>query len=70
MPTTMPGNAEEAAYAAFAIVDELLNLLVTARRLDVTAVNEMLVSVANRLSEENNFGSQRAAQFVADRMPR
>jgi hypothetical protein len=68
MPTTMPGNGEEAAYVAFAITEELINLLVTRGLLDAPTIQQMFISVAERLSQESNFSGQRAARFVTDRM--
>ena len=63
MSETMPNNSEEAAYAAFAIVDELIGLLVSGRVLKPVAVDKMLKSVAERLSLENNLPSNGAALF-------
>jgi len=68
MPETMPRNSEDAAYAAYAIVDELIGLLVTRGCLSAGDVKEMLELVAKRLFSENNFASNRAAPFVADRV--
>jgi hypothetical protein len=67
---TMPRNAEEAAYIAYAIVDELAGLLVVRGILDASVVHQMFESVAKRLAQENNFISQGAAKFIADRMTR
>lgn len=68
MPQTMPGNGEDTAYAAYAIVDELLGLLVKRDCLSASDVKEMLELVAKRLSTESNNASHRAASFVADRV--
>lgn len=68
MTETMPQNAEEAAYAAFAMIDELINLLADRNVLDPLSLNLLFESVAKRLSQESNFASNRAAHFVADRM--
>jgi hypothetical protein len=68
MPETMPQNATEAAYIAFALVDELFDLLVRRNLLDALSINLLLESVSKRLAQENNFDAKRAAQFIADRM--
>jgi hypothetical protein len=64
----MPQNSAEAAYAAYAIVDELVGLLVRRKILDALSVKLLFESVAERLSHENNFDSQGAAKFIADGM--
>jgi hypothetical protein len=66
----MPQNDTEAAYIAFAVVDELIRLLVVRGQLDALSVKLLFESVAERLLQENNLGVNRAAQFVANRMPR
>jgi hypothetical protein len=68
MTESMPRNSEEAAYTAYAIVDELVGLLVVRGVLDASVVHQMFESVAKRLAQDNNFISQRAAKFIADRM--
>jgi uncharacterized protein YprB with RNaseH-like and TPR domain len=68
MPETMPQNTTEAAYIAFALVDELLDLLVSRNLLDALSVKSLFESVTERLLQENNLGVNRAAQFVANRM--
>ena len=68
MTETMPQNSAEAAYVAFAMVDELVNLLVSTKILNEVGVGRLFESVAKRLIKENNFDSQRAAKFVANRM--
>ena len=70
MAETMPQNAGEAAYTAYALVDELIGLLVSDRILLPVAVDKMLEFVAKRLSQENNFASEGAALFLAKRMAR
>jgi hypothetical protein len=68
MPEIMPQNTTEAAYIAFALVDELIDLLVSRNLLDALSVNSLFETVAERLTQENNLCVNRAAQFVADRV--
>jgi hypothetical protein len=68
MPVSMPQNSAEAAYIAFAMVDELISLLLIRGVIDGSFVDQMFESVAKRLMQENNFDSQRAAKFIANRM--
>ena len=68
MSAALPQNSEEAAYIAFAIVDELIWLLVNRGIIDASAIDLMLETVAVRLSQGSHVGGQRAAKFVANRM--
>jgi hypothetical protein len=65
MSTPTPPNGPEAAYAAYAIVNELIDLLVTRGVIDIAGVDKMFESVTKRLASSNNFESNRAAEFVA-----
>jgi hypothetical protein len=66
LPT--PQNPEEASYLAIATVRELLNLLITKGVISEDDITAMLRLAAERLKEENNYGSQRAARFLAEWM--
>ena len=70
MPNTMPQNATEAAYIAFATVDELIRNLVASHTITPNAVDNIFESVTIRLTQANNFDVNRASQFIADRMTR
>lgn len=70
MSVPTPPNGPEAAYAAYAIVSELIDLLVTRGIIDAAGVDKMLVSVTKRLADGNNFESNRAAEFIANRVAR
>jgi hypothetical protein len=66
LPT--PQNSEEASYLAIATVSELLNLLIKKGILSESDIAAMLRLVADRLEKSPNFGSQRAARFLANWM--
>ena len=66
LPT--PQNSDDAGYLAIATVSELLNFLINRGVLSGNDVTAMLRLVATRLEKEPNFGSQRAARFLANWM--
>jgi hypothetical protein len=68
MPETMPQNATEAAYIAFAVVDELIRNLVDNCIISPNVVDSVFESVKVRLLQANNLDVNRAAQFITDRM--
>jgi hypothetical protein len=68
MAAPLPQNSAEAAYIAFAMVDQLVSLLVTKRLVDGTEFDLIFESVTKRLAQGNDFDSQRAAKFVANRV--
>ena len=63
LPT--PPNSDETGYAAFAIVDVLIALLVEKRLINQTEVKELLERATERLSNENNFAANRTSKFLA-----
>ena len=67
MAETMPQNGEEAGYTAFALVDELIDVLVVNRILPAALAQQVFKTAAERLSKESNGPSNRAAQFVTNR---
>jgi hypothetical protein len=64
MTAPMPPNSDEAAYAAFAMFDELIGLLVEKKLINDDEVKELLERAAKRLSKENNFEANRASKFL------
>jgi len=68
MNNPLPQNGSEAAYLAFAIVDELIDFLVRKGSISSDERTQIFGSVAVRLKEGASFDSQRAAKFIADRI--
>ena len=68
MPLSLPQNSAEAAYLAFAMTEELLDLLIRRKLLTDADGESVFMAVAKRLEQGGSFDSQRAAKFVADRM--
>ena len=68
MPSSLPQNSAEAAYLAFAMTEELLDLLIRRKLLTDADGESVFMAVAKRLEQGGSFDSQRAAKFVADRM--
>jgi hypothetical protein len=69
MPSPIPGG-NEPGYLAFAILDGLLNLLVTKGTITADDRSGMLKSFAARLSQDANFLGQRSAEFITKSMLR
>jgi hypothetical protein len=67
MNTSMPQNDAEAGYIAFAMVDELITLLIRADRISRADVDLMFEAIFMRLSQENNSTAKRAAKFITNR---
>ena len=61
-----PNNEAEAAYLGFAIVDTLIDTLVSKDVINDGIADEIFRTVAVRLSKGGSFESQRAAKFLAD----
>jgi hypothetical protein len=68
MVTPLPQNENEAAYLAFAIVDELINFLVRKGSLSNGERAQIFGSVAVQLKEGGSASSKRAAKFITDRV--
>lgn len=66
MNISMPGNANETAYIALTMIDELAELLVERKLITREDFNLVLERGAMRLSQGNSFDTQRAAKFIAD----
>lgn len=62
----MMPNSEEMAYAAFATVNELIDVLVDRQILDAGRVEKMLVSVSETLQNSSNNVARRAARLIRD----
>jgi hypothetical protein len=65
MTVPTPPNSDETAYAAFAIIDELIALLVEKNLINHDEVKELLEQAGKRLSNENNFEANRTSKFLA-----
>lgn len=63
MPTAQ--NGDEAAYAASAILDELIDLLVDKNLISHDDVKRILERATERLSNENSHAANRASNFLA-----
>jgi hypothetical protein len=66
MNISHPNNEAEAAYLGFAIVDTLIDTLVSKGVINDGIADEIFRTVAVRLSKGGSFESQRAAKFLAD----
>lgn len=66
MATAIPGNENETAYLAFALVDELIDLLIRKGVVTRPEIAASFEAVAIRLGEANNFDANRASQFFAN----
>ncbi len=66
MNISNPNNEAEAAYLGFAIVDALIDVLVTERVISEVVADQIFRTVAIRLSKGGSFESQRAAKFLAN----
>lgn len=60
-----PQNYEEAAFMAYAMMAELINLLVAKQIIGDSEVRAMLGNVVSRLNAEPDFFSQRAANVLS-----
>ena len=65
MTVPIPPNGDETAYAAFAIVDELIALFLEKNLINHDEVTGLLERAAKRLSNENNFEANRTSKFLA-----
>ena len=68
MTVSMPPNAAETAYLAFAIVNELIESLIKKRLISRTDVNVILESAIVSLSQGSSADKQRASKFLANWM--
>lgn len=68
MNVPLPNNGEETAYLAFAMIDELVDFLVNTNRITGDDRTALLQSVSVRLSKGGSRASQRASEFIANRM--
>jgi hypothetical protein len=60
----------EPGYMALGIVDTLLDLMIERGVFSREDITGLLISAADRLSKENNFMGNRAAQAIRDGMPK
>lgn len=65
MTAAVPGNGNETAYLAFALIDELIDLLVRKGVVTNAEIADSLGAVVVRLGETSNHDAKRASQFLA-----
>lgn len=61
---TPPNNAEEAAYAAYALIDALLERLQLVKVFDADGIRAIIKTAEMRLANHPNHASSRAAGFL------
>jgi hypothetical protein len=66
MPKTLGGD--EPGYLGFAMVDDLLSVLVSKEVITTRDVDSMLAALTKRLDQEGTVLGKRCAEFLADRM--
>jgi hypothetical protein len=66
MTLPMPPNGDEAAFLAFVMVDELVDLLVGKGAISNADADYFYAEVAERLGKGSGPLSKRASKFIAD----
>ena len=67
MPMSIPGGSEP-GYLAFAIVDDLMDLLILKGAITTAERSTLLKAVATRLNQEGTMLGQRCSQFIANQI--
>jgi hypothetical protein len=66
MTLSVPPNSDDAAFIAFVMVDELVDLLMSKGAISTSDVGYFYGEVAERMRQEEGPASKRASQLISD----